>query len=153
MNWIMFSWGPIQTRLEAFLGFLVKTKMKAYRKLMCCQIVARKSVAPSSGYFQRRPAPRYACGQDQEFWKKTSFSKIVITPLLRQRPDLRECVTSMIFQELLVFFLLGGGVPNWKSHSDFFFQQIFFSKTSWWLVINRYMFRLVKRYYCDFFYK
>ena len=35
------------TKLEAFLGFLVKTKMKAYKKLtvvMCCQIVARKSV-------------------------------------------------------------------------------------------------------------
>ena len=33
--------------LETFLGFLVKTKMKAYKKLtvvMCCQIVARKSV-------------------------------------------------------------------------------------------------------------
>ena len=53
--------GPIQTRLEAFLGFLGKTKMKAYTKLtvvMCCQIVARKSVAPSSGDFWWRPAPR-----------------------------------------------------------------------------------------------
>ena len=31
--------GPIETRLKAFLGFLVKTKMKAYTKLtvvMCC---------------------------------------------------------------------------------------------------------------------
>ena len=38
--------GPIQTCLEAYLGFLAKTKMKAYTKLtfvMCCQIVARKS--------------------------------------------------------------------------------------------------------------
>ena len=62
--------GPIQTHLEAFLDFLVKTKMKAYTKLtvvMCCQIVARNSVAPSSGDFRRRPAPRYVCGQDQEF--------------------------------------------------------------------------------------
>ena len=53
--------GPIQRRLEAFLGFLVKTKMKAYKKLtivMCCQVVARKSVAPSSGDFRRRSAPR-----------------------------------------------------------------------------------------------
>ena len=35
-----------------FLGFLVKTKIKAYKKMtvvMRCQIVARKSVAPSSG--------------------------------------------------------------------------------------------------------
>ena len=43
--------GPIQTGFEAFLGFLGKTKMKAYTKLtvvVCCQIVARKSVAPPS---------------------------------------------------------------------------------------------------------
>ena len=37
---------------------------------MCCQIVDRKSVAPSSGNFRRRPAPRYECGQDQKFWRK-----------------------------------------------------------------------------------
>ena len=64
-----YGLGPIQTCLEAFLGFLVQTKMKAYTKLtvvMCCQIVAMKSVAPSSGDFRRRSAPRYACGQDQE---------------------------------------------------------------------------------------
>ena len=60
----------IQRRLEAFLGFLVKIKMKAYKKLtvvVCCQIVAKKSVAPSSGNFWRRSAPRQACGPDQEF--------------------------------------------------------------------------------------
>ena len=60
--------GPIQRRLEAFSGFLVK--MKAYKKLtvvMCCQIVARKSTALSTGNFRRRPTLRYACGQDKEF--------------------------------------------------------------------------------------
>ena len=44
--------GPIQISLEAFFSFLAKTKMKAYPKLtvvLGCQIVARKSVAPSSG--------------------------------------------------------------------------------------------------------
>ena len=43
--------------LEAFLGFLVKTKMKAYTKLavvMCCPICDRRSLAPSSGNFCRR---------------------------------------------------------------------------------------------------
>ena len=52
------------------MGFLVKTEMKAYTKLtvvMCCQIVARMSVAPSSSDFWRRPTARYACGQDREF--------------------------------------------------------------------------------------
>ena len=52
------------------LGVLAKTKMKAYTKLtvvMCCQIVARKFVAPSSGDFWAQPAPWYVCGQNQEF--------------------------------------------------------------------------------------
>ena len=93
------------------MGFLVKIKMKAYKKLivvMCCQIVARKSVAPSSGDFLWRPAPRSG------IFKKQSFSKIIITSLPRPLPDLRECVTSMNFQELLVFLLggLGGGGPQ-----------------------------------------
>ena len=61
LKWIELCLGPIQRRLEAFLGFLVKTQIKAYKKLtvvMCCQIVARKSVAPSSGDFRRQSAPR-----------------------------------------------------------------------------------------------
>jgi hypothetical protein len=85
--------------------------MKAYKKLtvvMCCQIVARTFVAPSSGDFWRRPLPMYACGKYQEFGRKKSFSKIFITPLARPRPDFREYVTSMIFQGLLVFFCLLG---------------------------------------------
>ena len=92
---------------------------------MCCQIVARKSVAPSSSNFRRPPAPRYVCGQGQEFWRKKSFSKITITPLPRPWPDFRDCVTSMIFQGLLVFLLggLGWGVPNWKSDPHFFFKK------------------------------
>ena len=32
--------GPIQRRLEAFLGFLVKIKMKAYKKTDCCNVLA-----------------------------------------------------------------------------------------------------------------
>ena len=77
--------------------------------------------------------------------------------LPRPRPDLRECVTSMNFQELLVFLLLGGlggGVPNKKSEFDFFvFKNFVFSKTTWRLVINRKKFRLVKRLHWKFFYK
>ena len=69
---------PIQTSSEAFLGFLGKTKMKAYTKLTVvtrCQIVAKRSETPSSGNFWRRPAPWYACGQDQEFWRKIVLVK------------------------------------------------------------------------------
>ena len=54
------------------------------------------------------------------------------------------------------FFLqcgLGGQVHNWKSHSDLFvFKKYFFSKTLWWVVIDRKKFCLVKMYYCDFFF-
>ena len=42
---------PLLTCLEAFSGFLGKTKMKADTKLtvvMCCQIFDRRSLAPSS---------------------------------------------------------------------------------------------------------
>ena len=63
---------------RGIFGFLGKTKMKTYTKLtvvMCCQIVARKSVAPSSGDFLQRSAPRYACGQDQEFRRKKVLVK------------------------------------------------------------------------------
>ena len=150
MIWTKLCFGPIQKCSEAFLGLLVKTKVKAYTKLtivMCCQIVARKSVAPSSGDFCRRLAPWYACGQDQRFWRKKNVRKIIITPLPRLRADFQKCVTSMNFQELLVFFCLAAWL--WF----FSFKQILFIKTSWWLVHNRKKLRLVLRYYWEFFYK
>ena len=76
--------------------------MKAYTKLTVVkffQIFAWKSVS-GSGIL------------------KIFFNKITITPVPRTRPDLRECVTSMNFQWLLVIFLSGlaggggGGVHN-----------------------------------------
>ena len=73
LKWTKLCLGPNQTRLEAFLGFLAKTKMKSYTNqtvVVCCQIVARKSVAPASSDFRRRPVPRYVCGHDQEIWRK-----------------------------------------------------------------------------------
>ena len=93
--------------------------------VMCCQIVARKSVAPSSGDFRRRPAPRYVCGH----------IKKIITPLPRPQPDLPKCETSMIFQGLLVFFAWRAwrGGPQLKISLRFFFvfKKSFFPKTSW----------------------
>ena len=55
---------PIQTNLEASEGLPVKTRRKADIKLnvvMSCQIVPKRSTAPSSGRFQRRPAPPLLC--------------------------------------------------------------------------------------------
>ena len=59
--------------------------------------------------------------------EEKSFSKIIITPLLRPRPEPRKCVTLMIFQELLVFFLLGGlggGSPIKNLTPFFLFSKI-----------------------------
>ena len=58
--------------------------MKVYTKLMVvmfCQIIDRKSVAPSSSNFWRQPASQQACWQDEEIF---FFSKQVDT-LLPQR--------------------------------------------------------------------
>ena len=61
-TWLCLS--PIQTNLEASEGLPVKTKMKADTKLtvvMCCQIIAKRHTAPSSGRFRRRPASPLLC--------------------------------------------------------------------------------------------
>ena len=100
--------------------------MKAYTNLtvvMRCQIVAKKSVAPSSGEVGLRAR------SGNYFFQK------IYTPVPRPRPELRECVTSMIFQGLLVFFAWRAwqGIPLLKISLSFFcFQKIFFSETSWW---------------------
>ena len=127
MNWILFR--PNSDTLRGIFELPGQNQNKSLHKTDCCNvIVARKSVAPSSDDFWRRPTPRYACEHDQEFLR-FFCCKVIITPLPRPQQDLRKCVTSMIFQELL-FFLLGGpgwGVPNWTSHSDFFvFKKSFF---------------------------
>ena len=53
------------------------------------------------------------------------FSKIIITPLLCPRPVLHECVTTMIFHELLFFLLggLGGGAPIENLTPIFLFKK------------------------------
>ena len=81
LKWTKIFLGPIQTDLEAFLGFLGQTKMTAYIKrtvVMCCQIVTGKSVAPSSGDFRRQPEQRYTCGHYQEIWRKKVFVKYLL---------------------------------------------------------------------------
>ena len=89
-------------------------------------------------------------------FEEKSFSKIIITPLPQPLPDLRECVTSMIFQELIFFCLAGlAGVSPIENLSLIFFC---FQKNLIFLNImatcdQQEKVCLVKRYYCDFFYK
>ena len=88
LKWTKLCFGPIYTHPETFLGFLEQTTMKADPKLtviMCCLISDRRSVAPSSGDFRRRPpAPRrpwcdkspnvWQCGITHFVWSKTVMS-------------------------------------------------------------------------------
>ena len=79
---------------------------------MCCQTVARRSVAPSSGVFPAATGTKVHLWTRSRILKKKSFRKIIIK--LLPLPDLRECVTSMNSQGLLVFLLLGGDGPQLK---------------------------------------
>ena len=82
------------------------------------------------------------------FFFRTKWWSLSVEGLLSMGP------TPSSFLRATCFFLLGGlgrEVPNWKSHSDFLFSKNLFSETSWWLVMKREKFRLVKMYYCDFF--
>ena len=120
--WTESGLGPIQTCLEKnFWASWSKPKWKLTQNLLLLCAVRlllgslKRHLAAISGDNQCRGTP---VDKIRNFEEK-SFSKIIITPLPRPRPDLCECVTSMNFQELLVFFV-GGGVPNWKFDSDFF---------------------------------
>jgi hypothetical protein len=88
LKWTKLFFGPIKTRPETFLGFLEKTTMKTDTKLtvvMCCHIFERRSVAPSSSDFRRKPrAPRriwcdkspnvWRCGITHFVWSETVMS-------------------------------------------------------------------------------
>ena len=106
LKWNELCLGPIQWRLEAFLGFLVKIKMTV---VMCCQIVARKSVAPSSGDFRRRLAGAPRVCNLNDFLRATFFF----------------CWPG-----------LAGKSTIENLNRIFLFWKIFFSETSWWLVMK-----------------
>ena len=62
-NIVMFR-PNLHLLIEGPEGFPVKTKIKADTKrtfVMCCQIFDKRSTAPFSGRFRRRPAPPQAC--------------------------------------------------------------------------------------------
>ena len=73
---------PIYTCLEAFLGFLVDTKVKAYTKLtvvMCCPICYKRSLAPSElmfgmlGLVSAKAWPRDLL-REVEWWQKACWA-------------------------------------------------------------------------------
>ena len=70
-------------------GLPGRNKNEFYTKLtvvMCCQISARRSVAPSSGDFCRRPSPRQASEKDKELKKKNN-KKSLLDPFRSRGPS------------------------------------------------------------------
>ena len=117
--------GFVKTCLEAFLGFLVETKRKAYTKLtvvICCQIFAKRSVAPSSG-----------------LWTGSGGEMLLRPPFAAEAGVLQVC-------NLIYFFCIlpprwwgppGLQVHNFKSGSAFLvFSISLFIKTLRRLMVN-----------------
>ena len=77
---------PTSDTFRGIFGLPEQNQNESLQKTDCCnvcQIVDRKSVAPSSGDFRLQPAPRYVCGQDQEFFKpniRDQQEKVVSRP-------------------------------------------------------------------------
>ena len=100
---------------------------ESLQKTYCRNVLSDCCQGDCSAIQRRFPA---ATGSEVRLWtrsvilKKQSFSKIFNTPLPRPRPDLCECVTSIIYQELLVFFAWRawrGGGPQLETSLRFFF--------------------------------
>ena len=70
---IKTNYRPNLDMSRGVFGLPGRNKNEFYTKLtvvMCCQISARRSVAPSSGDFCRRPSPQQASEKDKELKKK-----------------------------------------------------------------------------------
>ena len=116
--------------LSVLLSALVKSSSVSPK-----QVFDGKFIAPFKGDFRYRPPLRYACGQDQEFWRKKSLSKKL---LHRFRGHIRGSAgegTSWNFQYLVSFlawraWLGGPQLKIWLRFSCF--QNIF----SFWNIIE-----------------
>ena len=94
------------------MGFLEKTKIKAYTKLtvvMCCQIFYRKSVAPSSAIFGGDQRSNRPVDKIRNLERKKTCSKKINTPLPRPRP-----VQFISFQYNFYFATLRRLKVSWK---------------------------------------
>ena len=132
--------------------FLVNTKIKADTKLtvvMWCQIFFyRKSIAPSSCDFRRRPPPRSICLQVQKFWRFSYYNKLLTEGFffLYLAPHMWGCWGLAVHYcksgPLTKRFLISCLLKRWEDLrsigescaltsviTDFFYQIIFFG---WW---------------------
>ena len=119
------------------------------------QIFDKKSTAPSSGDFCRRPPARKACGQDQEFReKKTIWLNCLLDSFGGHgRTSARG---SLRFFYILPPVCTGGQggvgpiVKIWVRCIGFSCNFVF--ETSWTLSVNWRELRLNLSYYCNFFF-
>ena len=125
MNLIMIR--PKSDTLRSIFGLPGQNQNENIHKTDCYNVLSYYCKDVCSAIYRRFPA---ATGAEVRIWtrsgilKKKSFSKIIITPLPQPWPDLPECVTSMIFQKLLVFLFLAGlaGGSQIKNPSPIFFS-------------------------------
>ena len=129
MNWIMLR--PNSDTLRGIFGLPGRNQNESLDTNDCCNMLSYCCWEVYSAIYRRFPA---ATGTEVCLWtrsgilKKTSFSKIIITPLPR--------VCNL--NDFSRAFRLGGGSPIENlTPIFFFFQKKNSSKTSWWLVINR----------------
>ena len=94
---------------------LKKIKAEKKKKNECCNVVSyfyRKSLAPSSGNFRRRPPSRLGCRQDQEFSTIFCCFKLLGRPRPRPRPELSALLHdgfTYILPPMGFGWLSGGG--------------------------------------------
>ena len=122
-----------KTCLKEFLGFLVKTKIKAYKKMtvvMCCQIVARKSVAPSSSDFRRR-FPAATCDmirkfEEKKFWQNNYYTALTAAAGLPLVCNLNDFSRATYF--LCLAGLARGSLIEYLTLIFLCFKKYFFLK-------------------------
>ena len=96
MNQIMFR--PHLDMLIDVCGLPGKYKNLSWYKTDCCNVVSdffyRKSIAPSSCDFCRRPPPRSTCLQVQKFWRFFYYSKLLTEGFFYILPPIGEAVEA-----------------------------------------------------------
>ena len=120
--------------LRGIFGLPVKNQNASLQKNDCCNMLSDCCQEVCSAIQRRFLATigaKVGLRARLGILKKGFFFQKIDTRILRPRPELHKCVTSMIFQGLLVFFAWRAwkGSPQLKISLRFFvFEKSFFLK-------------------------